>query len=83
MNALNDFQLFVLPVYTCFLLYMMIETHSELVSCYRLHKDNKRIVYTILEYCPLLDSCNMTTDDWGRIGKDIEVLILNFDMHHK
>lgn len=35
-------------------------------------KDNKRIVYSVLEYCPLLDSCNMTTDDWGRIGKDIE-----------
>ncbi|XP_063354067.1 60 kDa lysophospholipase isoform X2 [Pelmatolapia mariae] len=35
-------------------------------------KQNKRIVYTILEYNPLLDSSNMTTDDWGRIGKDIE-----------
>uniref|UniRef100_A0A667XC55 asparaginase n=1 Tax=Myripristis murdjan TaxID=586833 RepID=A0A667XC55_9TELE len=47
-----------------------------------LHKDNKRIVYSVLEYCPLLDSCNMTTDDWGRIGKDIEVLteqIINYD----
>ncbi|XP_039459353.1 60 kDa lysophospholipase isoform X2 [Oreochromis aureus] len=37
-----------------------------------LSKQNKRIVYTILEYNPLLDSSNMTTDDWGRIGKDIE-----------
>lgn len=36
-------------------------------------KNNKRIVYNILEYNPLLDSSNMTTDDWGRIGKDIEV----------
>ncbi|XP_064784274.1 60 kDa lysophospholipase isoform X3 [Oncorhynchus masou masou] len=35
-------------------------------------KQNKRIVYTVLEYCPLLDSCNMTTDDWATIGKDIE-----------
>uniref|UniRef100_A0AAZ3R8G7 asparaginase n=1 Tax=Oncorhynchus tshawytscha TaxID=74940 RepID=A0AAZ3R8G7_ONCTS len=33
-----------------------------------------RIVYTVLEYSPLLDSCNMTTDDWATIGKDIEVL---------
>uniref|UniRef100_A0A8C8C3C6 asparaginase n=1 Tax=Oncorhynchus tshawytscha TaxID=74940 RepID=A0A8C8C3C6_ONCTS len=30
------------------------------------------IVYTVLEYSPLLDSCNMTTDDWATIGKDIE-----------
>ncbi|XP_041711035.1 60 kDa lysophospholipase isoform X1 [Coregonus clupeaformis] len=37
-----------------------------------LSKLNKRIVYTVLEYNPLLDSCNMTTDDWGTIGKDIE-----------
>ncbi|XP_031684810.1 60 kDa lysophospholipase isoform X1 [Oncorhynchus kisutch] len=38
----------------------------------RLCKQNKRIVYTVLEYSPLLDSCNMTTDDWATIGKDIE-----------
>ncbi|KAJ7990726.1 hypothetical protein DPEC_G00289900 [Dallia pectoralis] len=37
-----------------------------------LSKQNKRIVYTVLEYTPLLDSCNMTTDDWAKIGKDIE-----------
>ena len=40
----------------------------------RLSKEKKRIVYTIMEYTPLLDSSNMTTDDWGKIGKDIEVL---------
>lgn len=39
----------------------------------RLNKDNKRIIYSVMEYSPLLDSSNMTTDDWGRIGKDIEV----------
>ncbi|XP_056101503.1 60 kDa lysophospholipase isoform X1 [Rhinichthys klamathensis goyatoka] len=38
----------------------------------RLSKQNKRIVYTVLEYSPLLDSCNMSTDDWATIGKDIE-----------
>uniref|UniRef100_A0A7N6C012 asparaginase n=1 Tax=Anabas testudineus TaxID=64144 RepID=A0A7N6C012_ANATE len=37
-----------------------------------LSENNKRIVYNVLEYNPLLDSSNMTTDDWGRIGKDIE-----------
>ncbi|XP_032403207.1 60 kDa lysophospholipase isoform X2 [Xiphophorus hellerii] len=42
-------------------------------------KLNKRIIYTILEYSPLLDSSNMTTDDWGRIGKDIEKNYEKFD----
>ncbi|XP_047201297.1 60 kDa lysophospholipase isoform X2 [Girardinichthys multiradiatus] len=68
--------------------------HDELYACqtclyeyYRLEntlvlppsKLNKRIIYTILEYNPLLDSSNMTTDDWGRIGKDIEKNYENFD----
>ncbi|KAM3594180.1 uncharacterized protein V6R79_003669 [Siganus canaliculatus] len=44
-----------------------------------LSKDNKRIIYTVLEYNPLLDSSNMTTDDWGRIGKDIEKNYENYD----
>ncbi|KAK7904727.1 hypothetical protein WMY93_017334 [Mugilogobius chulae] len=42
-------------------------------------KDSKRIVYTIMEYSPLLDSSNMTTDDWGRIGKDIEKNYQSYD----
>ncbi|XP_027856565.1 60 kDa lysophospholipase isoform X3 [Xiphophorus couchianus] len=42
-------------------------------------KLNKRIIYTILEYSPLLDSSNMTTDDWGHIGIDIEKNYENFD----
>uniref|UniRef100_A0A4W5Q405 asparaginase n=1 Tax=Hucho hucho TaxID=62062 RepID=A0A4W5Q405_9TELE len=37
-----------------------------------LSKQDKRIVYTFLEYSPLLDSCNMTIDDWATIAKDIE-----------
>lgn len=41
---------------------------------FRMSKNNKRIIYSVLEYSPLLDSSNMTTEDWGRIGKDIEVL---------
>ncbi|XP_041668087.1 60 kDa lysophospholipase isoform X3 [Cheilinus undulatus] len=44
-----------------------------------LSKDNKRIIYNILEYSPLLDSSNMTTDDWGRIGKDIEKNYESYD----
>ncbi|XP_067013517.1 L-asparaginase 1-like [Anabrus simplex] len=30
-----------------------------------------RVIYTVLEYDPLLDSSNMTVDDWMHIGKDI------------
>ncbi|XP_023273044.1 60 kDa lysophospholipase isoform X3 [Seriola lalandi dorsalis] len=44
-----------------------------------MNKDNKRIVYTIFEYSPLLDSSNMTTDDWGKIGKDIEKNYEDYD----
>ncbi|KAG9294764.1 hypothetical protein G9A89_008243 [Geosiphon pyriformis] len=32
----------------------------------------KRISYSIVEYDPLLDSCNMTMKDWIRIATDIE-----------
>ncbi|KAL7862084.1 hypothetical protein SRHO_G00135250 [Serrasalmus rhombeus] len=46
--------------------------HPENTLVLPLSKQNKRIVYTVIEYCPLLDSCNMTTDDWAAIGKDIE-----------
>ncbi|XP_062904114.1 60 kDa lysophospholipase isoform X1 [Mobula hypostoma] len=35
-------------------------------------RSNKRIVYSVIEYSPLLDSCNMTTDDWAKIALDIE-----------
>ncbi|XP_037602839.1 60 kDa lysophospholipase isoform X3 [Sebastes umbrosus] len=44
-----------------------------------LSEDNKRIIYNIVEYSPLLDSSNMTTDDWGRFGKDIEKNYENYD----
>uniref|UniRef100_UPI0037E6FFC4 60 kDa lysophospholipase isoform X2 n=1 Tax=Semicossyphus pulcher TaxID=241346 RepID=UPI0037E6FFC4 len=44
-----------------------------------LSKDNKRIIYNILEYSPLLDSSNMTTEDWRRIGKDIEQNYESYD----
>ncbi|CAL8272734.1 unnamed protein product [Merluccius merluccius] len=44
-----------------------------------MNKYNKRMVYTILEYDPLLDSSNMTTEDWGKIGKDIEKYYMQYD----
>lgn len=35
--------------------------------------ENRRVVYTITEYDPLLDSSNMTITDWVRIADDIKV----------
>uniref|UniRef100_A0A8C5ETU2 asparaginase n=1 Tax=Gouania willdenowi TaxID=441366 RepID=A0A8C5ETU2_GOUWI len=52
---------------------------NALVKIHCINQWNKRIIYSILEYSPLLDSSNMTTDDWGRVGKDIEKNYENFD----
>ncbi|XP_072193942.1 60 kDa lysophospholipase isoform X2 [Excalfactoria chinensis] len=35
-------------------------------------KQNTRIFYTILELSPLLDSSNMTPEDWAKIAKKLE-----------
>ncbi|CAL4059591.1 unnamed protein product [Meganyctiphanes norvegica] len=39
----------------------------------------KPIVYWVYEYAPLLDSSNMTMDDWIRIAKDIQSVYELFD----
>ncbi|CAI2171130.1 13868_t:CDS:10 [Funneliformis geosporum] len=39
----------------------------------------KRIRYSVIEYEPLLDSCNMTSDDWIRIATDIELNYESYD----
>ena len=39
----------------------------------RRQRDGKRIVYTVTEYDPLLDSSNMTYEDYARLASDIEV----------
>ncbi|XP_039994041.1 60 kDa lysophospholipase isoform X2 [Xiphias gladius] len=52
---------------------------SENTLVLPINKDNKRIIYTVLEYSPLLDSSNMTTDDWRRIGLDIETNYEDYD----
>ncbi|KHN73373.1 L-asparaginase, partial [Toxocara canis] len=39
----------------------------------------KRIVYWVVEYEPLLDSSDMTFDDWIRIGKDIRKSYHQYD----
>lgn len=41
--------------------------------------DERRVVYTVYEYLPLLDSSNMTMDDWIRIAKDIKQAYTWFD----
>lgn len=33
----------------------------------------RRVVYSITEYDPILDSSNMTIQDWIRIAEDIKV----------
>ena len=40
----------------------------------RLSKEGRRITYSVSEYEPLLDSANMTVDDYGRLAKDIKVM---------
>ncbi|VDK48798.1 unnamed protein product [Gongylonema pulchrum] len=39
----------------------------------------KRVVYWLVEYDPLLDSSDMTFDDWIRIGKDIKKAYNQYD----
>ncbi|KAK2165000.1 hypothetical protein LSH36_56g02010 [Paralvinella palmiformis] len=57
------------------LLYSKDEFEQPLVL--PLSKEGKRIIYCIYEYEPLLDSSNMTYDDYGRLAADI------MDNYHK
>lgn len=41
--------------------------------------NHKRVIYTIYEYDPLLDSSNMTMDDWISIANDIKDAYEAFD----
>ena len=38
-----------------------------------LSKQGQHVIYSILEYDPILDSANMTMTDWARLAKDIKV----------
>lgn len=43
----------------------------------------RRIIYTVTEYEPLLDSSNMTFVDWTKIAQDIKVeLFSNLLSYH-
>ncbi|GAB6025427.1 hypothetical protein CHUAL_011173 [Chamberlinius hualienensis] len=52
---------------------------SSLVLPNSLPDEHRRVFYTVYEYDPLLDSSNMTIDDWIRIALDIKRLYNNFD----
>ncbi|XP_059474884.1 L-asparaginase 1 [Neocloeon triangulifer] len=39
----------------------------------------RRVIYSILEYDPLLDSSNMTMEDWSRMAEDIKRFYTLFD----
>ncbi|CAK9808825.1 unnamed protein product [Anthophora plagiata] len=41
--------------------------------------NSKRIIYNVIEYSPLLDSSNMTMDDWIRIVNDIKQYYERYD----
>ncbi|KAM9842809.1 60 kDa lysophospholipase-like [Aulostomus maculatus] len=43
-----------------------------------LSKEKIRVVYTIIEYNPLLDSSNMTPKEWAKIGSDIQANYKNY-----
>ncbi|XP_013409896.1 L-asparaginase-like [Lingula anatina] len=47
--------------------------------CMPLSKEKKNVVYCVYEYEPLLDSSNMTMDDWARIASDIKTYYEDFD----
>uniref|UniRef100_A0A3Q3VKH0 asparaginase n=1 Tax=Mola mola TaxID=94237 RepID=A0A3Q3VKH0_MOLML len=57
----------------------MYDYYGENTLVLPMTKDYKRIVYSVLEYNPLLDSSNMTTDDWVKIGTDIKKNYEEFD----
>ncbi|XP_067469463.1 60 kDa lysophospholipase isoform X2 [Thunnus thynnus] len=42
-------------------------------------KEKKRIIYTIEDSEPLLDSSNMNPEDWAKIGRDIEKYYEDYD----
>ena len=54
-----------------------VRSQKSLVTPLTLY--GKRIKYNLLEYDPLLDSANMTMNDWVKIATDIELNYDSFD----
>ncbi|KAL5008955.1 hypothetical protein ScPMuIL_014536 [Solemya velum] len=42
-------------------------------------REGRRIFYLVVEYTPLMDSSNMTMEDWGKIATDIKEEYDNYD----
>jgi hypothetical protein len=53
--------------------------HYRVTYTRKLTSKKYRILYSILEYDPLLDSSNMGMEDWAKIGKDIETYYRQFN----
>ena len=50
----------------------------NLISFSRCTFKQYRILYTVVEYDPLLDSSNLSMEDWATIAKDISTRYHNF-----
>ncbi len=49
---------------------VLVDTHTH--TC-RLTFRGNRILYAILEYRPLLDSSNLSMEDWARMAQDVAI----------
>ena len=50
-----------------------------MIKQFQVQGEHRRIVYTVTEYEPLLDSSNMSFTDWMKIAQDIKVRQLSFN----
>ncbi|XP_033733849.1 L-asparaginase-like [Pecten maximus] len=55
------------------------ETNGSNLLVTPLMRNGKRVVYRIKEYSPLLDSSNMSMDDWSKIANDISLYYDKYD----
>jgi len=53
--------------------YIFIFKTSKSMQFCSFIEGKRRVIYSILEYDPLLDSSNMTMEDWSRMAEDIKV----------
>ena len=63
-----------------YLIYITLDEMKKALPLVLPHvPDHRRVIYTIYEYAPLLDSSNMTMDEWVQIALDIQKSYLEFD----
>lgn len=59
---------------TCFLSILLRSEFSEFFSFFfREINKMRRIIYTVTEYEPLIDSSNITSEHWRKMAEDIKV----------